>query len=61
MCLSASGQTHRSVKELQQSLGRAADFIAHASGSRFAVFEIGMNHRGEILPLTQLVKPHARW
>jgi UDP-N-acetylmuramoyl-tripeptide--D-alanyl-D-alanine ligase len=27
--------------------------------SRFAVFEIGMNHRGEILPLTQLVKPHA--
>ncbi len=27
--------------------------------SQFAVFEIGMNHRGEILPLTQLVKPHA--
>jgi len=27
--------------------------------SQFAVFEIGMNHRGEILPLSQLVKPHA--
>jgi UDP-N-acetylmuramoyl-tripeptide--D-alanyl-D-alanine ligase len=27
--------------------------------SRFAVFEIGMNRRGEILPLAQLVRPHA--
>ncbi|MCR6643978.1 MAG: Mur ligase family protein [Terricaulis sp.] len=27
--------------------------------SAFAVFEVGMNHRGEILPLAQLVRPHA--
>jgi UDP-N-acetylmuramoyl-tripeptide--D-alanyl-D-alanine ligase len=27
--------------------------------ARFAVFEIGMNHAGEITPLTRLVRPHV--
>ena len=38
---------------LQQSLGRAADAGAHAGDARFGVFEIGMNHAGEIAPLTR--------
>ena len=27
--------------------------------AQFGVFEIGMNHAGEITPLTQLVRPHV--
>ena len=29
------------------------------AGTRYAVFEIGMNHAGEIRPLVKMVRPHA--
>ncbi len=59
VCLSASGTTHRSVKSYNNHWGVPLTLSRMPRESRFAVFEIGMNHRGEILPLTQLVKPHA--
>jgi UDP-N-acetylmuramoyl-tripeptide--D-alanyl-D-alanine ligase len=59
VCLSASGQTHRSVKSYNNHWGVPLTMSRMPAESRFAVFEIGMNHRGEILPLTHLVKPHA--
>ncbi|MGE0739899.1 MAG: UDP-N-acetylmuramoyl-tripeptide--D-alanyl-D-alanine ligase [Hyphomonadaceae bacterium] len=59
VCLSASGATHRSVKSYNNHWGVPLTLSRMAAESQFAVFEIGMNHRGEILPLTQLVKPHA--
>ena len=59
VCLSASGATHRSVKSYNNHWGVPLTLSRMPRESRFAVFEIGMNHRGEILPLTQLVKPHA--
>ncbi len=58
-CLAASGETHRSVKSYNNHWGVPLTLARMPADARFAVFEIGMNHRGEILPLTNLVKPHA--
>lgn len=59
MCLAASGETHRSLKSYNNHWGVPLTLARMPAASRFAVFEIGMNHRGEIAPLTKLVKPHA--
>ena len=58
-CLSASGATHRSIKSYNNHWGVPLTLSRMPAETRFAVFEIGMNHRGEILPLTTLVKPHV--
>jgi UDP-N-acetylmuramoyl-tripeptide--D-alanyl-D-alanine ligase len=59
VCLSASGPTHRSVKSYNNHWGVPLTLARMPIESGFSVFEIGMNHRGEILPLTHLVRPHA--
>ncbi len=59
VCLAASGAAHRSVKSYNNHWGVPLTLARMPRESAFGVFEIGMNHRGEILPLTQLVKPHA--
>lgn len=59
ICLAASGATHRSVKSYNNHWGVPLTLARMPADSRFGVFEIGMNRRGEILPLTQLVRPHA--
>jgi UDP-N-acetylmuramoyl-tripeptide--D-alanyl-D-alanine ligase len=59
MCLAASGQTHRSVKSYNNHWGVPLTLARMPRESAFGVFEMGMNHRGEILPLTQQVRPHA--
>ncbi len=58
-CLAASGATHRSIKSYNNHWGVPLTLSRMPRESAFGVFEIGMNHRGEILPLTQLVSPHA--
>ena len=59
VCLSASGATHRSVKSYNNHWGVPLTLSRMPRESAYAVFEVGMNHRGEILPLAQLVRPHA--
>jgi UDP-N-acetylmuramoyl-tripeptide--D-alanyl-D-alanine ligase len=59
VCLAASGATHRSLNSYKNHWGVPLTLSRMPRESQFAVFEIGMNHRGEILPLTHLVKPHA--
>ncbi len=59
MCLAASGATHRSVKSYNNHWGVPLTLARMPRDSAFAVFEMGMNHRGEILPLTLQVRPHA--
>jgi len=58
-CISASGPTHRSVKSYNNHWGVPLTLSRMPQESQFGVFELGMNHRGEILPLAQLVRPHA--
>jgi UDP-N-acetylmuramoyl-tripeptide--D-alanyl-D-alanine ligase len=59
LCLAACGPTHKSVKSYNNHWGVPLTLARMPAASAFAVFEIGMNHRGEILPLANLVRPHA--
>ncbi|MEQ1617602.1 MAG: UDP-N-acetylmuramoyl-tripeptide--D-alanyl-D-alanine ligase [Terricaulis sp.] len=59
LCLSACGATHKSVKSYNNHWGVPLTLSRMPRESAFSVFEIGMNHRGEIMPLANLVRPHA--
>jgi UDP-N-acetylmuramoyl-tripeptide--D-alanyl-D-alanine ligase len=57
--LGASGATHASEKSYNNLWGVPLSLARMPREARFGVFEIGMNHAGEIIPLTQMVRPHA--
>ncbi len=54
----APGQTHASVKSYNNHTGVPLSLARMPADSRFGVFEMGMNHAGELAALTQLVRPH---
>ena len=56
---SAPGATHRSVKSYNNHTGVPLSLSRMPAGSRFGVFEMGMNHAGELAHLTTLVRPHV--
>jgi UDP-N-acetylmuramoyl-tripeptide--D-alanyl-D-alanine ligase len=56
--LSQSGLTHASEKSYNNLWGVPLSLARMPKSSRFGVFEIGMNHAGEITPLTCMVRPH---
>ncbi|MGF1649181.1 MAG: UDP-N-acetylmuramoyl-tripeptide--D-alanyl-D-alanine ligase [Hyphomicrobiaceae bacterium] len=55
----APGRVHASVKSYNNHWGVPLTLANMPADTRFGVFEIGMNHAGEIRPLTKLVRPHA--
>jgi UDP-N-acetylmuramoyl-tripeptide--D-alanyl-D-alanine ligase len=57
--LSAQGQTHASVASFNNHWGVPLSLARCPADARFAVFEIGMNHAGEIEPLVKMVRPHV--
>jgi UDP-N-acetylmuramoyl-tripeptide--D-alanyl-D-alanine ligase len=57
--LNAPGRVHRSVKSYNNHTGVPLSLARMPADSRFAVFEMGMNHAGEIAGLTRLVRPHV--
>jgi UDP-N-acetylmuramoyl-tripeptide--D-alanyl-D-alanine ligase len=57
--LSAQGQTHASVASFNNHWGVPLSLARCPDHARFAVFEIGMNHAGEIGPLVNMVRPHV--
>lgn len=52
------GRAHRSVKSYNNHVGVPLSLARMPSGSRYGVFEMGMNHAGEIAALTVQVRPH---
>ena len=56
--LSASGPTHASEKSYNNLWGVPLSLARMPKDAAFGVFEIGMNHTGEITPLTRLVPPN---
>lgn len=56
---SAVGPTHASPKSFNNDIGVPLTLLATPDEARFLVAEIGMNHPGEILPLTEMVEPEA--
>ncbi|MDB5676314.1 MAG: UDP-N-acetylmuramoylalanyl-D-glutamyl-2,6-diaminopimelate--D-alanyl-D-alanine ligase, partial [Sphingomonas bacterium] len=56
---SAPGETHRSVKSYNNHTGVPLSLSRMPAESRFGIFEMGMNHAGELAHLTTLVRPHV--
>jgi UDP-N-acetylmuramoyl-tripeptide--D-alanyl-D-alanine ligase len=59
LALSADGETHVSAASYNNHWGVPLSLARCPADVKYAVFEIGMNHAGEITPLTQLVRPHV--
>jgi UDP-N-acetylmuramoyl-tripeptide--D-alanyl-D-alanine ligase len=59
LALSADGETHASVASYNNHWGVPLSLARCPESVNYAVFEIGMNHAGEITPLTKLVLPHV--
>jgi UDP-N-acetylmuramoyl-tripeptide--D-alanyl-D-alanine ligase len=52
-------RVHRSVKSYNNHTGVPLSLARMPADSDYAVFEMGMNHAGEIAALTRLVRPHV--
>lgn len=52
------GQTHSSVKSYNNHWGVPLSLASMHGGTDYGIFEMGMNHAGEITPLTKQVKPY---
>jgi UDP-N-acetylmuramoyl-tripeptide--D-alanyl-D-alanine ligase len=59
LALAADGETHASAASYNNHWGVPLSLARLPANAKYAVFEIGMNHAGEITPLTKLVRPHV--
>jgi UDP-N-acetylmuramoyl-tripeptide--D-alanyl-D-alanine ligase len=57
--LAAQGETHASAASFNNHWGVPLSLARCPASARFAIFEIGMNHGGEITPLVKMVRPHV--
>lgn len=54
----ATGPTHASAASYNNHWGVPLSLARLGEEARYAIFEVGMNHAGEITPLTRMVRPH---
>src|SRR6188508_596147 len=59
LALSADGETHASAASYNNHWGVPLSLARCPASAKYAVLEMGMNHAGEIAPLTRLVRPHV--
>ena len=57
--LAAQGETHASAASFNNHWGVPLSLARCPAAARFAIFEIGINHAGEIEPLVKMVRPHV--
>ncbi|MFM6951010.1 MAG: UDP-N-acetylmuramoyl-tripeptide--D-alanyl-D-alanine ligase [Novosphingobium sp.] len=56
---SSRGRAHRSVKSYNNHVGVPLSLARTPAATKFGVYEMGMNHAGEIRALTSQVRPHV--
>lgn len=56
---SSRGAAHRSVKSYNNHVGVPLSLARMPSRTEYGIFEMGMNHAGEIAALTAQVRPHV--
>ncbi|MEM1378206.1 MAG: Mur ligase family protein, partial [Pseudomonadota bacterium] len=54
-----SPRVHASVKSFNNHWGVPLTLARMPRNTEYAIFEIGMNHAGEITPLVKMVRPHV--
>ncbi len=59
LVLDEQGETHAADKSYNNHIGVPLTLARMPQRARYGVFEIGMNHAGEITPLTAMVRPHV--
>ncbi len=59
LALAKDGETHASVASYNNHWGVPLSLARCPAGARYAVLEMGMNHAGEIEPLSRLARPHV--
>nr|WP_068315690.1 UDP-N-acetylmuramoylalanyl-D-glutamyl-2,6-diaminopimelate--D-alanyl-D-alanine ligase [Pseudovibrio hongkongensis] len=59
LCLEAAGKTHAPVASFNNHWGVPLTLARMPRDTEFGIFEIGMNHAGEITPLVKMVRPHV--
>jgi UDP-N-acetylmuramoyl-tripeptide--D-alanyl-D-alanine ligase len=59
VALAKAGPTHASAASYNNHWGVPLTLARMPAAAAFGVFEIGMNHAGEIAPLVALVRPHV--
>jgi UDP-N-acetylmuramoyl-tripeptide--D-alanyl-D-alanine ligase len=59
LVLSKDGETHASVASYNNHWGVPLSLARCPASTRYAILEMGMNHAGEIEPLSRLARPHV--
>jgi UDP-N-acetylmuramoyl-tripeptide--D-alanyl-D-alanine ligase len=59
LALANDGETHASVASYNNHWGVPLSLARCPASARYAVLEMGMNHAGEIEPLSRLARPHV--
>ncbi len=59
VALESAGETHASAASYNNHWGVPLTLARMPASARYGVFEIGMNHAGEITPLVAMTRPHV--
>lgn len=59
MALAKDGPVHASAASYNNHWGVPLSLARMPADVRYGVFEVGMNHPGEITPLTRMIRPHV--